>query len=73
MNVVAICNGCKEVRRVEGLTVEDWRRYINGELVQNVWPDFNDSEREAIMGCRTGVYTCDACWDELFAHDDEEY
>ena len=42
-------------------------------LVQNLFPSHTADEREAIMGWRnTGNTLCGACWDVVFADDDDE-
>jgi hypothetical protein len=34
-------------------------RYVEGELVQEVWPELSTAQREAVIGWRTGSYLCD--------------
>jgi hypothetical protein len=40
-------------------------RYVAGELVQTIWPNFSPDEREILIGWRTGVYQCEKCWDAI--------
>lgn len=49
-----------------GLDDNDVTRYCAGELVQNVWPNLTEDDREVLIGWRTGVYTCPRCWDKMF-------
>ena len=50
-----------------GLDDADVQRYVNGELVQNVWPNFTEDDREVLIGWRTGFYACPRCWDKIFS------
>lgn len=67
MDIHATCTTCKQIETVKNITFIDWLRYVNGELVQNVWPQLTDAEREVIIGFRTEMYICSNCWDNLFA------
>jgi hypothetical protein len=46
------------------VTEEQLERWDHGELVQNVFPDLSDDDREFIM---TGITPEE--WDELFPND----
>lgn len=48
------------------VTEEQVKRFNSGELIQNVFPDLTDDEREFIM---TGI-TADE-WDEIFPEDQQ--
>lgn len=71
MDIVIACHYCKDTTTVRGITDDQWFRYINGEMVQNVWPERSENEREAIIGFRAGFHSCPTCWDELFAEEDD--
>lgn len=59
------CPGCMEVVVFE-VDAEDYRRWENGELIQQAFPYLSNSEREKLI---TGF--CDSCWKELFAEEEE--
>ena len=40
--------------------------------MQDVFPDYNQSQREAIMGYRSGYYLCPACWDRVFGEEEND-
>lgn len=71
MDIQVNCSNCGHVQSVTGITEDEWIRYRDGALVQDVWPDRSDEEREAIVGIRTGFYVCPTCWEELFGEEDE--
>lgn len=45
----------------------DLNRWMAGELVQKVWPDYPEQMRYLITTMRTGdgTYVCPSCWEEL--------
>tara|TARA_R110000824_G_scaffold99616_1_gene237064 strand:- start:537 stop:674 length:138 start_codon:yes stop_codon:yes gene_type:complete len=43
----------------------------NGGLVQELFPDYDQSQREAIKGHRGGYYLCPVCWDRVFAEEEQ--
>ena len=49
------------------LDVEKIKRWVDGEYVQDVWPEMSIDNRELLI---TGTHP--ACWDEMFSDDDEE-
>lgn len=66
------CDECSANKTIE-ITYSKWLKYVNGELVQNVWPELTDAEREIIIGFRTEMYTCLDCWNKLFSEPEEIY
>ena len=59
----ATCLYCGDKHISPKATREEVDRYINGELVQRVWPDWSVDEREIACGARTGMFLCPTCWD----------
>lgn len=55
-----VCPVCNR-RIILSLDADKVKRWENGELIQNVFPELSISEREALI---TG--TCDKCWDEMW-------
>lgn len=43
----------------------DLNRWMAGELVQKVWPDYTEQSRYLITTMRTGdgTYLCPSCWE----------
>ena len=70
MDIQAKCHECGRIDIVEGIKEEAWLRYMKGELVQNVWPELSDDEREVLIGNRVGFHTCSKCWDEIFGEEE---
>ena len=70
MDIQAKCQECGKISVVMGIEEDAWLRYLEGDLVQNVWPELSDDEREVLMGNRVGFYTCSKCWDEFFSEED---
>ena len=56
------CNGTNEVR----FSLDSYRRWNQGALIQEAIPELNADEREMLM---TGI--CPGCWDKMFPEDDE--
>jgi hypothetical protein len=62
------CDGCgREVQNRSVLAV-DVQRHVEGEHVQDVWPDLNDKEREVLIAARAfltrnpfATYLCTPC------------
>ena len=63
----ADCVFCSETNVSPEATREQFIQYENGSLVQDVWPDWSEDEREIVCGNRTGVFICPTCWDGQFA------
>lgn len=63
------------------VTEDDVRKWVNGSLIQDVWPDKTADEREIIMQSQFvkllkrpasySLYMCPPCGDELFGEDNE--
>ena len=71
MKIEIKCHNCGKVDTAY-VDAMDWDRFSNlGELVQNVWPDRDENEREILIGARVGFYTCGSCWDELFTEEED--
>lgn len=60
------CPRCKGTAVLK-LPVEGAKRYNQGELVQNAFPEMPAADRERLV---TGY--CGTCWDLLFPEEDEE-
>lgn len=56
--------GCRVTDTVT-VTARDYARYVGGHLVQDVWPNLNDDEREVIIAQRTGFYLCQKEWNKM--------
>ena len=65
----ATCQRCGSTHTVK-VERDDWFKYMDGELVQNVWPEFTLDLRETLRGARAGHYFCPPCFDEI--HFDPE-
>lgn len=72
--------------RIDRTNVEEekLRRWINGELIQNVWPEMSAIDREIVMQSQFAysarrivaepMYICPKCWavmDKALGIDDE--
>jgi hypothetical protein len=67
MKISSTCMSCKLTETICGIKESDWKRYLNGELVQNVFPQLDDEERDVLIGARTGNgHVCDECWNYIF-------
>ena len=63
------------------VTKDDVYKWVNGSLVQDVWPDKTADEREIIMQSQLvkllnrpasySLYMCPPCVDELFGEDND--
>ena len=54
------CGYCKEEHSVRA-SKESLDSYLDGELVQNVFPDLSTDDREVLIGFRTGMFWCPSC------------
>lgn len=63
MDVMAICNMCGTTETVKNVSPVLWERYLSGALVQKVWPTMSAEDREILIGARTGMHTCNECWE----------
>ena len=77
----ARCRGkCRDEYSVL-VTKDDVDKWVNGSLVQDVWPDKTADEREIIMQSQLvallnrpapySLYMCPPCGDELFGEDND--
>jgi hypothetical protein len=59
---------CCACNTIHVITVEDdkYRRWREGELIQNVWPEKSIVDREIMISG-----TCGPCFDQLFKEDSE--
>ena len=72
ITIVITCSGCDRTDHIDNINGLDWNRYMEGALVQDVWPDLSVNEREIIIGARLDCYTCPDCWDAIFADGGED-
>lgn len=61
---------CGTCAGIVGIDDADLQRYVNGELVQDVWPNWTPDDREILIGWRTGIYRCRNCWEALADWED---
>jgi hypothetical protein len=54
------CGRCGEEHSVRA-SKESLDEYLNGALVQKVFPDLSVDERETLIGFRTGIWWCPSC------------
>lgn len=64
VSVMAVCPTCKEGRPFM-VGLDQYTRWVNGELIQDVWPDWSADDREQF---KTGI--CPPCWDNQFGSDE---
>ena len=72
--VTAKCSNCTKEDTV-AIRMDDYERYTEGAMVQDVWPHFVAQDREIIIGSRAGYYLCSDCWHEIVTEregDDNE-
>jgi len=65
---------CRECRGTTQTEVDETQleRYMQRiGLLQNMFPEHSAEQREAILGYRGGYYLCPACWDRVFADEEE--
>jgi len=60
------CISCGKRAQLE-VVKSEYEAWQGGQLIQRAMPSLPESQRELLISG-----TCDACWDELFADDDEE-
>lgn len=56
-----VCHGKTELKLDKTL----WVRWMSGELIQHVWPEWSVEERELLI---SGTHA--ACWDELYPEEE---
>ena len=54
------CGRCGEEHSVRA-SKESLDEYLNGALVQKVFPNLSADERETLIGFRTGMWWCPSC------------
>ena len=62
MKVQTECRLCGTKSPEVKILAQRWYEYIDGALVQNVFPELTREDREVIMSQRTGIYICNTCW-----------
>lgn len=60
------CMCCRKFVRIEVLE-EDYKKYVNGALIQNAFPNMRVADREFLI---SGI--CEDCQNDIFIEDDEE-
>ena len=71
MEIRAKCVQCGGTGVVYNIDENDWVSYLNEKrLVQDVFYDLDDNDREVIVGARSGMYICPTCWDLVFSEED---
>ena len=63
--VTRACQLCHETKEIH-CTDEQYRRWLDGELIQRAMPDVPKGERELLI---SGI--CDQCFDRIFPEDDD--
>jgi hypothetical protein len=63
--VTTTCFSCRN-SVVYTVTVEQWRKWMGGELIQNVMPELNAEQRERLISG-----TCGTCWQKMFGREEE--
>lgn len=63
VKMVTVTRVCPHCDREKAIQVEEdkYNRWLEGELIQNVWPEKSTEEREEI---KTGF--CPECWNFMF-------
>jgi hypothetical protein len=64
MRVSATCHRCGDTKD-QSVFLEDWLKYVRGELGQNIWPDLDPDQREIMRGARAGYFFCPPCFDKI--------
>lgn len=54
------CGYCKTEHSVRA-SKESLDSYLDGALVQKVFPDLSTDDREVLIGFRTGMFWCPSC------------
>jgi hypothetical protein len=72
MEIKAVCSTCLIQEKIDGIDEVDIERWLNGQHVQDVWPNKTAQERELIMTIRSGTYLCSPCWDILWNEEEDE-
>lgn len=63
IHINVTCNYCWKDFSAGLVHVKDYEDYMNGELVQKIWPHASTDWREMLIGSRTGHYICNQCWE----------
>ena len=67
IEIQEVCIACG-VKHFAAVTAEGYRRYIEGGMVQDCFPNMSAGYRELFF--QTGI--CETCFDILFPEDDED-
>ena len=62
--IIKPCPFCKKEYQ-KMFPADGWRKYLNGEKVQDCFPEMSADDREFLI---TGI--CPTCWDLTFGGDD---
>jgi len=68
MNMVSVNATCCECRKTSHDVKVDIKKldlWMNGGLIQKVFPEYSEDDREIIMNSRSGTYLCPTCWDDV--------
>ena len=65
------CNVCNTKQDVL-VDPARWATYMQGALVQDVWPEADAVYREQMIGLRSGYHVCDDCWGSMGDDYDDE-
>ena len=60
------CSWCGK-RSLISLDIQKVYRWLNGELIQNVWPEMDADQRELLI---TGTHA--DCWEEMAAGEEAD-
>lgn len=65
--IAVICNRCKAERMEIPVTASKVKRWQDGELIQNVFPELTNDQREMMIS-----HTCPKCWEQIFGPVEEK-
>lgn len=66
LELLTVCPFCGEMTTVL-VNKDDYVEWLNGALIQNVFPYLSADERERLISD-----ICPSCWDKMFSEDEEE-
>ena len=64
ITVNRICPFCGKDSKADNVPVDNYIKWLDGELIQYALPDLTPAERKIIM---TGIH--DECWEKTFRED----
>lgn len=74
-NAIATCTVCNNTDSVT-VTCGEIKQYLDGRLVQHVWPDMPCDKRETLIGwfaqhrSPNGFHLCGDCWDKNLGEEE---